>query len=102
LLCSKGDRLPLSPVDFTGEAGVTDTMEDASPPKRQNGKVKFFDKDRGFGFVTPDDGGRDVFVHVSSVQRSGMPHLDDGMKLSYATEDDARGRGPQAINLQLL
>lgn len=77
-------------------------MNDASPLKRQVGKVKFFDKDRGFGFVTPDDGGRDVFVHVSSVQRSGMPHLDDGMKLSYATEDDARGRGPQAINLQLL
>lgn len=77
-------------------------MDDASPVKRQNGKVKFFDKDRGFGFVTPDDGGRDVFVHVSSVQRSGMPHLEDGMILSYATEEDARGRGPQAINLQLL
>lgn len=77
-------------------------MDDASTVIRQTGKVKFFDKDRGFGFVTPESGGRDVFVHVSAVQRSGLPHLEDGMKLSYATEDDARGRGPQAINLQLL
>jgi cold shock protein len=77
-------------------------MDDATVFKRQTGKVKFFDKDRGFGFVTPDDGGRDVFVHVSSVQRSGLPHLEDDMRLSYAIEDDARGRGPQAINLQLL
>jgi cold shock protein len=77
-------------------------MNDASRVLRQKGKVKFFDKDRGFGFVTPDSGGRDVFVHISSVQRSGLPHLEEGMVLSYATEDDTRGRGPQAINLQLL
>ncbi len=77
-------------------------MNVASPDRRQIGKVKFFDKDRGFGFVTPEAGGRDVFVHISSVQRSGLPHLEEGMRMSYATEDDARGRGPQAINLQLL
>ena len=77
-------------------------MDDASLKVRRSGKVKFFDKDRGFGFVTPDDGGRDIFVHVSSVQRSGMPHLDEGMLLSFATENDERGRGQQAINLQLL
>ena len=77
-------------------------MEDNQPLDRRIGKVKFFDKDRGFGFVAPDDGGRDVFVHVSAVQRSGLPHLEDGMLLSFATEDDARGRGPQAVNLQLL
>jgi cold shock protein len=77
-------------------------MNDASRVSRQLGKVKFFDKERGFGFVTPDQGGRDVFVHVSSVQKSGLPHLEEGMALSFATEDDTRGRGPQAINLQLL
>jgi cold shock protein len=82
--------------------GYPDHMDDTAPPIRHTGIVKFFDKDRGFGFVTPDLGGRDVFVHVSSVQRSGMPYLDEGMKLSYATEDDARGRGAQAINLQLI
>jgi cold shock protein len=89
-------------VDFPVECRVTNSMNEASAVLRQVGKVKFFDKDRGFGFVTPDEGGRDVFVHVSSVQRSGMPHLEEGMVLSYATEDDTRGRGPQAINLQLL
>ncbi len=77
-------------------------MDDASSKHRDVGKVKFFDKDRGFGFLAPEKGGRDVFVHVSSVQRSGLPHLEEGMVLSYATEDDTRGRGPQAINLQLL
>lgn len=77
-------------------------MNDGSVKQRQVGKVKFFDKDRGFGFVTPDAGGRDVFVHISAVQRSGLPHLEEGMMLSFATEDDTRGRGPQAINLQLL
>lgn len=77
-------------------------MDLIAPDKRYTGKVKFFDKERGFGFISPDDGARDVFVHVSSVQRGGVPHLDEGMLISYAVEDDARGRGPQAINLQLL
>ncbi|MDE2385416.1 MAG: cold-shock protein [Alphaproteobacteria bacterium] len=71
-------------------------------PQRLTGVVKFFDKDKGFGFITPEGGGRDVFVHVSSVQRAGLPHLNDGMRLSFATEEDGRGRGPQAISLQLL
>lgn len=77
-------------------------MDELPQLPRRVGKVKFFDKDRGFGFVSPDDGGREVFVHISAVQRSGLPHLEDGMILSFATEDDARGRGPQAVNLQLL
>ena len=77
-------------------------MNYVPPQDRRQGKVKFFDKERGFGFISPDLGGRDVFVHVSSVQRSGIPHLEEGMELSFAIEDDAKGRGPQAINLQLL
>ncbi len=89
-------------VDFKGESRVTEGMNVTSVNPRQLGKVKFFDKDRGFGFVTPEGGGRDVFVHISSVQRAGLPHLDEGMALSFATEDDTRGRGPQAINLQLI
>ena len=89
-------------VDFAVQLGVTDWMNAIPPDKRFSGKVKFFDKERGFGFVTPDSGGRDVFVHASAVQRAGVPYLDEGMLISYATEDDTRGRGPQAINLQLL
>ncbi len=70
--------------------------------QRLNGTVKFFNKEKGFGFVATDSGGPDVFVHISTVQRAGLPHLEDGMRLSFATEDDARGRGPQAIALQLI
>ncbi len=77
-------------------------MNSIPPTQRFTGKIKFFDKERGFGFVTPDLGGRDVFVHISTVQRAGVPHLDEGMIISYAVEGDTRGRGPQAINLQLL
>ena len=77
-------------------------MNSLAKSQRLQGMVKFFNKDKGFGFITPDDGGRDVFVHVSAVQRAGLPHLNDGMKLSFVTEDDTRGRGPQAVLLQLL
>ena len=68
---------------------------------RQNGTVKFFNQAKGYGFITPDDGGKDVFVHISAVEQSGMPAIEEGMKLSFETEPDRRGRGPQAVNLQL-
>ncbi len=69
---------------------------------RRSGKVKFFDRDRGFGFIAPDDGGLDVFVHVSMVQKAGVPYLSEDMPISFVTQDDPRGRGLQAMNLQLL
>jgi CspA family cold shock protein len=68
---------------------------------RQQGIVKFFNKDRGFGFIAPEDGSKDVFVHISAVQRGGIPWLEEGMKLSFAVLDDSRGRGPQATELQI-
>lgn len=68
---------------------------------RRSGIVKFFNREKGFGFISPDDGGRDIFVHVSTVQRAGVPWLEDGMRLSFETQDDAKGRGPQATSLQL-
>ena len=89
-------------VDLCCGLGVTAVMDLPDKDRRYTGKIKFFDKERGFGFVAPDDGGRDVFVHISAVQRAGVPYLEDGMLISYATEDDSRGRGPQAMNLQLL
>lgn len=67
---------------------------------RQTGTVKFFNKSKGFGFITPDDGGKDVFVHVTAVERSGLPSLDEGMKISFETEPDKHGKGPKAVKLE--
>ena len=67
---------------------------------RQNGTVKFFNQTKGFGFITPDEGGKDVFVHVTAVERSGLGTLDEGMRVSFDTEPEKHGKGPKAINLQ--
>ena len=68
---------------------------------RQSGTVKFFNQTKGYGFITPDQGGKDVFVHVTAVERSGIGNLDEGMRVSFDTEPDKRGKGPKAVNLQL-
>jgi CspA family cold shock protein len=67
---------------------------------RQTGTVKFFNQSKGFGFITPDQGGKDVFVHITAVERSGLGPLDEGMRVSFETEPDKRGKGPKAVNLQ--
>ena len=64
----------------------------------KTGTVKFFNATKGFGFITPDGGGKDVFVHVSAVERAGMRTLNEGQRVSVDTEADARG--PKAVNLQ--
>jgi len=69
---------------------------------RQTGTVKFYNSQKGYGFIKPDAGGNDVFVHVTAVERSGIGDLNEGMRLSFATEKDPRGRGLQAQSLQLL
>jgi CspA family cold shock protein len=69
---------------------------------QMSGTVKFFNQEKGFGFIIPDGGGKDVFVHVSAVQASGLPGLDDGQKVSFDTEPDKRGKGPKAINLSVI
>jgi cold shock protein len=69
---------------------------------RKNGTVKFFNQDKGYGFVSPDGGGKDVFVHITAVQKSGIPELSEGTKISFDILDDSKGRGPQAVELQLL
>ncbi len=62
------------------------------------GTVKFFNTTRGFGFITPDDGSKDVFVHITAVEKAGMAHLAEGQKISFEVQPDARG--PKAVNLQ--
>lgn len=64
------------------------------------GTVKFFNNEKGFGFIQPDDGSRDVFVHVSTVTSSGIGSLSEGQRVSFDVEPDNRGKGPKAVNLQ--
>jgi cold shock protein len=54
------------------------------------GTVKFYNVQKGFGFIQPDDGGKDVFVHASALERAGMPNLVEGQKVSFDTEQDSR------------
>lgn len=67
-----------------------------------SGTVKFFNGDKGYGFIKPDDGGRDIFVHVTAVERAGLQSLNEGQKVGYEVEPDRKGKGPKAVNLQLL
>jgi CspA family cold shock protein len=64
-----------------------------------SGTVKWFNAQKGYGFIQPEDGGADVFVHISAVERAGMDGLNEGQKLSYELEQGQRGR-VSAINLQ--
>jgi CspA family cold shock protein len=66
-----------------------------------SGTVKFFNADKGFGFITPNSGGSDIFVHISALQASGIHELRDGQKVSFDTEPDRKGKGPKAVNLEL-
>ena len=63
------------------------------------GTVKFFNTQKGFGFISPEQGGKDVFVHISALERSGMSSLADGAKVSFDVERDQRGRD-NAVNLK--
>ena len=77
-------------------------MDYAEEAPRQTGVVKFFNEVKGYGFIIPDTGGNDIFVHISAVQRSGMSSLDNGIRVSFSTEPDKRGKGPKAIELRVM
>jgi cold shock protein len=63
------------------------------------GTVKFFNADKGYGFIAPEDGSSDAFVHISAVERAGMRTLDKDQRVSYELETDRRGK-TSAVNLQ--
>jgi CspA family cold shock protein len=67
-----------------------------------SGKVKFFNAEKGFGFIVPDGGGNDVFVHISAVQRSGLGQLMEGQAVTFDSEPDKKGKGPKAVNLRIV
>lgn len=64
------------------------------------GTVKFFNSTKGFGFIAPDDGGKDVFVHVSAVEAAGLRGLSEGQKLNFDIQPDKRGS--KAANLSVI
>ncbi len=64
------------------------------------GTVKWFNATKGFGFIQPDDGGKDVFVHISAVERAGMRDLNEGQKISYDILADRRTGKSSADNLK--
>jgi CspA family cold shock protein len=63
------------------------------------GTVKFFNASKGYGFIQPEDGGQDAFVHITAVERAGMRTLNENQKVSYELEQDQRGK-TKAVNLQ--
>ncbi|MDG1130909.1 MAG: cold-shock protein [Paracoccaceae bacterium] len=66
-----------------------------------NGTVKWFNTTKGYGFIAPEDGGKDVFIHISAVERSGLTGLADNQKLTYELQEGRDGR-QMAANLKLL
>lgn len=63
------------------------------------GTVKFFNTDKGYGFIAPETGGQDAFVHISAVERAGLGTLNQNQRVSYELETDRRGK-TSAVNLQ--
>lgn len=66
----------------------------------QTGVVKWFNGQKGFGFIQPDDGGNDVFVHISALERAGMSSLNEGQKISFELEQDRKSGKMAAAQLQ--
>jgi len=65
-----------------------------------SGTVKWFNTQKGYGFIQPADGSKDVFVHISAVERAGLSHLDENQKLTYELEQGQQGK-TSAVNLQV-
>jgi CspA family cold shock protein len=63
------------------------------------GTVKFFNDQKGYGFIAPEDGGNDAFVHISAIERAGMRTLQKDQRVSYDLEEDRRGK-MSAVNIQ--
>jgi cold shock protein len=70
-------------------------------PMAMTGTVKFFNTSKGFGFIQPNDGGKDVFVHISDCERAGVGTLNEGQQVLFEVQPDKKGKGLKAVNLRL-
>jgi len=68
---------------------------------RITGTVKFYNTSKGYGFVSPEDGSKDVFVHVTALESAGIHGLNEGDKITFVLEDDRKGKGKQAAQIEL-
>ena len=68
---------------------------------RITGTVKFYNTTKGYGFVSPEDGSKDVFVHVTALESAGIHGLNEGDKITFVLEDDRQGRGKQCAQIEL-
>ncbi len=66
----------------------------------ETGTVKWYNDQKGYGFIQPDNGGKDVFVHATALERAGMRGLQEGQKISYELQSDQRSGKTSAVNLQ--
>ena len=92
-------RLPAANIRSTGTRWRSGGAMRGGFPMAMTGTVKFFNGERGYGFIKPDDGGRDVFVHITAVERAGLKDLTEGQRISFDVEPDKKGKGPKAVNL---
>ena len=68
----------------------------------QSGTVKFFNAQKGYGFIKPDDGGRDIFVHITAVEKSGLSNLNEGQRIEFDVEPDSRDpRRKRVVNVKV-
>ena len=68
----------------------------------ESGTVKFYNEQKGYGFIQPDNGGKDVFVHATALEAAGIRSLNEGDRVSFELEDDRKGRGKQAGKLKQI
>jgi cold shock protein len=102
-VATDGLRRFAAPSSFSAsQAGRARHFRDAHRQGRISmpiGKVKFFNAQKGYGFIAPEDGGNDAFVHISAVEKAGMATLNQDQRVSYELEQDQRGK-TSAVNLQ--
>ena len=94
-----GSRFPPIQPTFDPPYGVRRPLRQMELLLMATGTVKWFNSQKGYGFIQPESGGADVFVHISAVERAGMDNLNEGQKLSYELEQGQRGR-VSAVNLR--